>query len=114
MARKERCYVLEIGCVRDHVHVLVRLHPTVSVARLVRRLKGASSAVADQERHGVTERLYWATGYAIQSVSLSHLDGVRRHLRSQPDRHPQMAIPGWQDRLAEYDIEGLPGRTLRR
>jgi len=25
-----------------------------------------------------------------------------------------MAIPGWQDRLAEYDIEGLPGRTLRR
>ena len=27
MARKERAYVLEIGMVQTHVHLLVRVHP---------------------------------------------------------------------------------------
>jgi REP-associated tyrosine transposase len=49
IARKERAYVLEIGMVQTHVHLLARIQPTVTVSQLVKRLKGASSAVAAQE-----------------------------------------------------------------
>lgn len=57
MARKERAHVLEIGMVQTHVHLLARLHPTVPVSTLVKRLKGASSAVAAQEELGSQGRL---------------------------------------------------------
>jgi putative transposase len=49
IARKERAYIPEIGMVRTHLHLLARVHPTVPISTLVKRLKGASSAVAAKE-----------------------------------------------------------------
>ena len=65
MARKERAYILEIGMVQTHVHLLARVHPTNPVSSLVKRLKGASSAVAAQEGLGRLGWLYWAKGYSV-------------------------------------------------
>ncbi len=109
VARKERAYILEIGLVQTHVHVLARVHPTVTVSRLVQRLKGASSALAAQEGHGVAGlRLTWAKGYAAQSVSVRAFEEVRRYLRAQPAHHPDEAIPGWEGDVAEYDRASTP------
>lgn len=81
MARKERGYILEIGMVQTHIHLLARIHPTVAVSRLVKRLKGASSAVAAKEGFGRDTRLYWAKGYSVDSVSGRALASVRAYLR---------------------------------
>jgi REP element-mobilizing transposase RayT len=37
------CLALAVGGVADHVHLLVRLHPDVAVARLARELKAPST-----------------------------------------------------------------------
>jgi REP element-mobilizing transposase RayT len=103
MARKERAYILEIGVVQTHVHVLARVHPTNPVSSLVKRLKGASSAVAAQEGLGKLGRLYWAKGYSVQSVSAGAVDTVRAYLRHQPIHHPEEAIVGWEGDVPEYD-----------
>jgi REP element-mobilizing transposase RayT len=107
MARRERAYVLEIGMVQTHVHLLIRLHPTAAVSPLVKRLKGASSAVAAQEGLGARGRLYWAKGYAVHSVSPQALEAVRQYLRERPRHHPSEAISGWAgDPRGEYDATG--------
>ena len=106
MARKERAYILEIGMVQTHVHVLARVHPTVCVSQLVKRLKGASSAVAAKEGLGSPGRLSWAKGYSVQTVSVPALDAVRGYLRAQPGHHPEEAIAGWEGDAAEYDQVG--------
>jgi putative transposase len=106
MARKERAYSLEIGMVQTHVHLLARVHPTVSISRLVKRLKGASSAIAAQEGLGRMGRLYWAKGYSVDSVSRTGLQGVRTYLRNQPVHHPNEMISGWNGDTPEYDAEG--------
>jgi REP element-mobilizing transposase RayT len=63
LARRERSYVLEVGMVQTHVHLLVRIRPTTPIASLVKRLKGTSSAIATQEGYAVAgARLYWAKG----------------------------------------------------
>jgi putative transposase len=95
MARKERAYILEIGMVQTHVHLLARVHPTKPVSSLVERLKGASSAVAAQEGLGGLGRLYWAKGYSVHSVSERSVDVVRAYLRRQLIHHPEEAIVGW-------------------
>lgn len=116
MARKERSYLLEIGIVQTHVHLLARIRPTENVSALVKRLKGASSAIAGKA--GVScggLKLYWAKGYSVQSVSPQALDGVRRYIRSQPQHHPDEAIAGWAgDVASEYDASNPRDPLTRR
>ena len=47
--RQLKCEPLAINGTEDHIHVLLRLHPTVSVARLVKEVKGASSHLVTHE-----------------------------------------------------------------
>jgi REP element-mobilizing transposase RayT len=75
----------------------------VPISTLVKRLKGASSAVAAKEGVGGKGRLYWAKGYSVDSVSGRSLDSVRAYLRRQPAKHSDEAIPGWEGDSPEYD-----------
>ena len=104
MARKEQAHILEIGLVQTHLHILARLHPTTAVSTLVKRLKGASSAVATTEGLGTNGRLYWSKGYSVDTVSRRNLESVRAYLRSQPTHHKGEAIPGWSGDLPEYEM----------
>ena len=105
MARKERAYVLEIGMVQTHIHVLARVHPAVPISILVKRLKGGSSAIAAKERIGSTH-LYWAKGYSVDSIGRRSLQSVRTYLRHQPLKHPDEAILDWTGDTPEYDEQG--------
>jgi REP element-mobilizing transposase RayT len=108
VARKERAAVLAVGMVQTHIHVLLELHPTASIASVVKRLKGASSAMARREGHGPGGRqLRWAKGYAAHTVSARELELVRRYLESQGAHHPAEAIVGWEgDCVDPYDVVG--------
>ena len=46
-ATELRCVPCAIGGTGDHVHLLARLHTSISVARLVGEIKGASSHFAN-------------------------------------------------------------------
>lgn len=105
-ARHHRSYVLEVGLVSTHVHLLLRTHPTTEFSRLVQALKSGSAAVANKELPAGPAPLRWAAGYSVSSVSASGLDQVRAYLRAQPERHPAECIVGWAGDTAEYDREG--------
>ncbi len=38
--------MLHLGILQTHVHLLVRMHPTTQLPRLLQRLKGASAVLA--------------------------------------------------------------------
>ena len=92
-----RCNPLAIGGIDDHVHVLVRLHATVSVAQLAKNVKGASS-------HLITHTLQpggnfkWQSGYGALSVSLNLVDRVTRYIENQKHHHGRDALwPSFED-----------------
>ena len=95
ICRQERALVLALGMVRDHVHVLLRIHPTTDIPRLVQRLKGGSSVVANRESPVGRGRLRWAKGYSVESVSPRQVEGARAYVLAQGTHHPTLAIPGW-------------------
>ena len=107
IARQERAHVLEIGMVTTHLHLLVRADPQTNLSRLVQRFKGGSAHQANVERlgHGA-EGLRWAKGYTLETVSPRVLDAVRQYLRTQPERHPEEAIPDWAGDTPEYEQIG--------
>ena len=57
-----------MGGTSDHVLLLVRLHPSIAVARLMAEVKGFSS-------HAVS-RFRWQKGYGVFSVSYDDLPAV--------------------------------------
>jgi hypothetical protein len=94
VTQQERAAILEFGVVNDHVHLLVLLHPTTSLPRLIQRLKGGSAVLANREGHARRGcPLHWAKGYNVETVSPSALPGVREYIRKQPQHHPERAIP---------------------
>jgi REP element-mobilizing transposase RayT len=84
--------IIELGIVRNHVHVIVELPARPDIPRLVQGLKGASARIAN--RDGVMSRvkLRWANGYDLRSLGLQDLQRAISYVRTQNARHPEFAL----------------------
>jgi putative transposase len=80
-----RCEI--VGGMEDHVHILVRLRATHTLADFMRELKKSSSAWVHQDRGQRT--FAWQDGYAAFTVSASVADEVRRYIENQATHHQQ-------------------------
>ena len=80
--RGEGGTLLEIGGTADHVHLVTMFKADVSVAEMLRLIKGNSSKWANQ-RPGAKTRFGWQTGYAAFSVSESQIAALRAYVRRQ-------------------------------
>lgn len=89
-AESLRCRVLALGGMPDHLHVLVRMHPATSVARLAQELKGAS---AYHINHLVrpADRLKWQGGYGAITCWERDASVVIRYIETQRARHASNA-----------------------
>jgi len=86
------CRAVAVGNAADHVHALVMLAPTASVASLAHRLKGATSRILGLQ----LERPFgWQEGYFAESVV--DVARVARYVRGQRQRHRGSALAeGWE------------------
>lgn len=74
---------VEIGGVEDHIHILAKLHPTVSVSDFLEKLKANSSKWTKTVKRGFG----WQGGYAAFSVSESQVARVKRYIQNQREHH---------------------------
>ena len=87
----QRCHAVEMGGEDDHLHLLVGLHPSVSVANVVRSLKSSSSGWIGRN-FGQLKFPGWQKGYAAFSVSPSQIEGVRSYIQNQREHHRKMSF----------------------
>jgi REP element-mobilizing transposase RayT len=91
------CQSMIVGGVADHVHMLIQLGRTITIAEAVGGIKSASSAWTNQTR-GLFSGFHWQGGYAAFSVSQSNIEAVRQYILKQPDHHAKQSF---QDELRE-------------
>lgn len=75
-----------IGGKEDHIHVLIQVPPTLTLAKAVATIKANSSRWASKEGH----KFAWQQGYAAFSVSMSVIPVVVRYMRNQEEHHKKM------------------------
>jgi len=75
---------LEINGTTDHVHILARLRPTISVSEFMSKLKSSSSGWAKRQTRG---RFAWQSRFAAFTVSESQVERVRHYIRTQEEHH---------------------------
>jgi REP element-mobilizing transposase RayT len=87
-----------IGGVEDHVHILCRLKTDVSLADVLRQIKGSSSKWINDELNPAG-KFAWQAGYAAFSVSRSKTDNVVRYINEQEEHHRHV---GFKDELVDF------------
>ena len=78
--------VIAIGGVEDHVHLLARMPPTLSVADLMKHVKGTSSHLFTHQL-APGQFFKWQGAYGACSVSPRHVAGVSDYIARQKERH---------------------------
>lgn len=86
IARENEMKALAIGGTDDHVHVLVSLPSTLSIAKAVQLLKGGSSKWV-HETFAATKNFAWQEGYGAFRVGVSGVDDTITYITNQTKHH---------------------------
>jgi putative transposase len=87
IVRKRGAEVLALGGMPDHVHLLVALGPTVSLADLMHDVKGATSRWLNERGTDAGEPFRWQGRYGAFSVSPSDRPRVAAYILNQANHH---------------------------
>ena len=91
IARENSMKALSIGGTDDHLHMLLSLPATISVAKAVQLIKGGSSKwVHDQFRQ--YRDFGWQEGYGAFSYGHSQLDTIIRYIQNQEKHHSRRSF----------------------
>ena len=85
----------KVGGVEDHVHILLSMPPTISIAKAVQVIKANSS----RWMKGKVVGFAWQKGYASGSVSASRIESVFRYIANQGTHHRRQTF---EDELLEF------------
>jgi REP element-mobilizing transposase RayT len=80
------CPSVELNTEPDHLHSLLAMSRTKSIAEVVEELKSSTSGWC-KTQGAQWSQFYWQGGYAAFSVSQSQIDVVREYIRNQREHH---------------------------
>src|SRR5262245_21380121 len=77
---------LSVNGLEEHVHILAKLRPDISVSNVLQNIKTRSSGWIHRTRPQMAT-FGWQTGYGAFTVSQSQVDKVRRYIEQQEQHH---------------------------
>lgn len=84
--KTKKIYVDSINGIEDHVHCMVSLTSTQTMADVVKALKGESSKWINENK--LVDGLFkWQDGYGAYSVSPQNISKVRNYIFKQEEHH---------------------------
>ena len=91
-------WIDDLAILPDHIHMLIQLPPSISVAEAIQYLKGGTSKVIRKEYPELQEFLwgdsFWCDGYFAESVGRLNDVAIKKYIRNQfasmpgKDRNP--------------------------
>jgi len=113
IARENSMKAFAIGGIEDHVHLLISLPPTLSVAKAIQFIKGGSSKWVHDTipKH---KKFKWQEGYGAFSVSISQIDDTINYIKRQKEHHQvrtfqEEYISFLRKHIIEYDERFVRG-----
>ena len=105
IVQNRKSKMLAINNVADHMHILIGLSPTYSVAKMVQEIKNNSSKFINQKKW-YPDRFEWQRGYGAFSYSHSHRDRVIKYIANQQKHHETETFrTEYHKFLTKFDIE---------
>ncbi len=89
--KQTQCLCASVGGYIDHVHLLVALSRTLTVAKLIERIKTETSKWAKKASPSSSD-FSWQAGYGAFSVSHSICDSVVSYIENQERHHARISF----------------------
>ena len=103
-AKKRGGWPIRHNVMPDHVHLLVRLPPSVKVSDFVGQVKGATAHRVNEEIKP-DFKLTWQEGYGVLTLRKDELDKVSRYIDNQETHHQTGRLSDLLEKTAD---EGQP------
>ena len=108
------CFLQCIGGMEDHIHILIGLHPTLSVSEFAQKIKANTSRFIN-EKGWVCGKFKWQEGFGAFSVSQSGLEKVRDYIKNQKEHHNHQSFSTeYETFLNKYNIIYDPQYVFHR
>jgi len=105
IVKNRESHLYRINGAEEHVHILTGLHPSVSLASLVKDIKTGSSLWIKEENVFPTF-LHWQDGYAAFTHSKHEIDGLIEYIKEQERHHRRTTfVEEYRKLLEEAGIE---------
>ena len=91
IVKEHKAALLNAGGIEDHVHLLLKIHPSSAIADTVKLAKANSSRWINEQRM-LTLRFEWQRGYGAFSVSQSMRQRVGEYIRNQEQHHRKQSF----------------------
>ena len=105
VGRENGMKALAVGGVADHVHLLLSLPATMSLAKAMQLLKGNSSKWI-HETFSKLRSFAWQEGYAAFSIGVSGIEETRAYICKQEEHHRTRTYR--EEVIAFLQRHGLP------
>jgi REP element-mobilizing transposase RayT len=102
--KKMKCDLLRIGGIQNHIHMLINLHPSVSLSVLMQNIKGRSSGWIRTNEHFIQFR-GWAADYYACTIAPEQKYRVIEYIKSQHTHHLGNAVD--QELISMYQYAEL-------
>jgi len=86
IARENDLKVLCIGGTDNHIHILLSLDSTTSIAQAMQLIKGGSSKWI-HETFPELRLFSWQEGYGAFSIGISNVDETKKYIENQEKHH---------------------------
>jgi putative transposase len=105
-AEKRGGWPIRHNAMPDHVHLLVRLPPTVSVSDYIGQVKGATAHRVNEEIKP-SFKLTWQKGYGVLTLRKDEVEKVSRYIDNQEAHHANGRLSVLLERVVgdEDDLE---------
>jgi putative transposase len=103
--QEQKCHLIEMNNVADHVHVLFDLHRTEALSSVVMHVKKGTSRWL-KEHSSKFAHFDWQEGYGAFSIGRSQRDEVVAYIRNQQRHHRRVSFQDeFRKLLKVYGIE---------
>ncbi len=103
-AKSKEIFISRINGHTDHLHALISLPNTMTIADVMQLIKGESSFWINKNK--LTEKKFqWCHKYYAASVDRFSLNRVRKYIENQEEHH---RIPGFSDEYEAFLCDAAP------
>ena len=104
MARENGMKAVTVGGTEDHIHILLSLPATITIAKAIQLIKGGSSKWISQTFPLLTG-FEWQEGYGAFATSVSVIDKTVEYINNQKEHHRNRTFE--EEYLAFLDKYGV-------
>jgi putative transposase len=102
---KNNCHLYRINGVEDHLHIVTHIHPSVSLAGLIKDIKIASSGLI-KDKQLFKNFKGWQEGYGAFTYSIKEKDRLIEYVKNQEEHHKEISfLDEYKALLKEHEIE---------